>query len=50
MAVNKIAFIGATGMLGQPVAKMLLEEGFQVRALVRDLDKAASCFLRILSL
>lgn len=40
MAVNKIAFIGATGMLGQPVAKALVEGGFHVRALVRDIDKA----------
>ncbi len=40
MTVRKIAIIGATGMLGQPVAKMLIASGFQVRALVRDVEKA----------
>lgn len=38
--IKKIAFIGATGMLGKPVAKQLLAAGFAVRALVRDPEKA----------
>lgn len=38
--IKKIAFIGATGMLGKPVAKQLLKAGFAVRALVRDPKKA----------
>jgi len=33
---NKIAVIGATGMLGIPVAAALVEAGFAVTALVRD--------------
>ncbi|MBT1697474.1 NAD(P)H-binding protein [Fulvivirgaceae bacterium PWU4] len=38
--MNKIAFIGATGMLGKPVARELVNAGFTVTALVRDEDKA----------
>lgn len=43
MSLNKIqsiAFIGGTGKLGVPVVKMLAENGFTVRAIVRDLEKA----------
>ncbi len=32
--------IGGTGMLGRPVARRLAREGFVVRALVRDRDRA----------
>jgi uncharacterized protein YbjT (DUF2867 family) len=39
---QKIAFIGATGMLGKPVASELLKAGFEVSALVRDPVKAKS--------
>ncbi len=34
--------IGATGMLGRPVTRRLVREGFVVRALVRDRDRARS--------
>ncbi len=33
---------GATGLLGGAVAKMLLKEGYQVRAMTRDLPRAQS--------
>jgi uncharacterized protein YbjT (DUF2867 family) len=33
---KKIAIIGATGMLGKPVARALVNAGFEVTALVRD--------------
>ncbi len=32
----KIAFFGASGMLGRPVAERLLIDGYQIRALVRS--------------
>lgn len=35
-----IAVIGATGRLAQPVIRQLLWHGFQVKAVVRNLDKA----------
>jgi uncharacterized protein YbjT (DUF2867 family) len=35
-----VTIIGATGMLGRPVARRLVEEGFRVRALVRDVQRA----------
>lgn len=38
--IRKIAFIGATGMLGQPVARELAYSGFDVTALVRNETKA----------
>lgn len=38
--IRKIAFIGATGMLGQPVARELAYSGFDVTALVRSETKA----------
>lgn len=38
--INKIAFIGATGVLGKPVAIELLRAGFEITALARDTDKA----------
>jgi uncharacterized protein YbjT (DUF2867 family) len=42
--IQSIAFIGGTGKLGIPVVKMLSENGFTVRAIVRDLDKAKRLF------
>jgi len=39
--LQKIAVIGATGMLGRPVVTALLDAGFDVTALVRDADRAA---------
>lgn len=32
----RVAVVGATGMLGAPVARALLDQGFAVRAVVRD--------------
>ena len=37
---SRTLIIGATGMLGRPVARRLLAEGRPVRALVRDLEAA----------
>jgi uncharacterized protein YbjT (DUF2867 family) len=43
--VNKrILVLGGTGMLGQPVARRLKEDGYQVRVLVRDVEKARRLF------
>ena len=38
--VRKIAVIGATGMLGQPVTRALVAAGFEVTALVRNVTAA----------
>lgn len=35
-----VLVIGATGMLGRPVVRRLVAEGFRVRALVRDVGRA----------
>lgn len=40
--IQTITVIGATGMLGKPVTEVLVNEGFSLKALVRDLDKAKS--------
>lgn len=40
----KILFIGATGMLGKPVAAELMRSGFDVTLLARDLSKAKALF------
>jgi uncharacterized protein YbjT (DUF2867 family) len=40
----KILFIGATGMLGKPVAAQLLQSGFDVTLLARDTAKAQALF------
>lgn len=37
---KKILVIGAAGFVGAPVAKQLLADGFAIRALVRNADKA----------
>lgn len=42
--MKKIAIIGATGMLGQPVAKELINAGFDVTLLVRNTEKATQIF------
>ncbi len=44
MAIKKVAVIGATGMLGQPVTREFLRAGFQVSLLARDLEKAEKIF------
>lgn len=38
--MKKVAFVGATGMLGKPVVLELLRAGFHVRALVRNISEA----------
>lgn len=40
----KILFIGATGMLGKPVAAQLIRSGFDVTLLARDTAKAQALF------
>jgi len=37
---KRILIIGATGLLGKPVAIRLRENGFIVRLMVRNADKA----------
>ncbi|MBE2281790.1 MAG: NAD(P)H-binding protein [Ignavibacteriaceae bacterium] len=38
--MKKIAFIGATGMLGKPVAEEFINAGYTVNAMVRSIEKA----------
>jgi uncharacterized protein YbjT (DUF2867 family) len=45
--MQKILFIGATGMLGQPVALELLRAGFQLTLLARDVEKTQKLFPNI---
>jgi len=40
MMSRRILVLGGTGMLGQPVVRCLAGEGYAVRVLVRDADKA----------
>lgn len=42
--MNKIAIIGATGMLGQPVTNEFINAGFEVSILVRNVEKAKQLF------
>jgi uncharacterized protein YbjT (DUF2867 family) len=42
MGAETILVAGGTGLLGEPVARQLLADGFQVRLLVRDRRKARS--------
>lgn len=42
--MNNIAIIGATGMLGKPVAKAFIAAGFTVTLLARDTAKASAAF------
>ncbi|ADQ15990.1 NmrA family protein [Leadbetterella byssophila DSM 17132] len=42
--MKKIAIIGATGMLGEPVTKAFINEGFDVSLLVRNVNKAKQIF------
>ena len=42
--MEKILFIGATGMLGKPVAKELINAGFDVTLLARDINKMQQLF------
>ena len=38
----RILVIGATGLIGRPVASRLASDGFEVRSLVRDASRAGS--------
>jgi uncharacterized protein YbjT (DUF2867 family) len=42
--MNKILVLGGTGMLGSPVARRLRADGFEVRLLARDPEKARTMF------
>lgn len=42
--IKRILVLGATGMLGKPVTRSLVEMGYQVRVLVRDDTKARRMF------
>ena len=42
--MNKLLFIGASGMLGKPVAKELINAGFEVTLLARDENKMKQLF------
>ncbi len=42
--LKKITVIGATGMIGIPVTKELVKAGFEVTALVRNIEKAKQIF------
>lgn len=42
--MKKILIIGSTGMLGKPVTKALMEAGFEVSLLVRNVDYAKQFF------
>ena len=42
--MNKVLFIGATGMLGKPVAASLIKAGFRVTLFGRDVNKIRSLF------
>ncbi len=42
--MKKIAIVGATGMLGQPVAKEFLKAGFEVTLFARNPEKAIGLF------
>ncbi len=41
---KRILVLGATGLFGKPTAQQLKADGFQVRILARDLEKAKSMF------
>src|SRR5687768_12486374 len=42
--MKKIAIIGSTGMLGEPVTKAFINAGFEVSLLVRNADNAKTLF------
>jgi len=42
--IERILVLGATGMLGQPVAHSLIKRGYRVRGLVRSPEKARQMF------
>ena len=42
--VKTILVIGATGTFGEPIARLLKEDGFRVRVMTRDNNKARKIF------
>ena len=42
--MKTVAIIGATGMLGRPVTQSFINEGWQVRILARNTEKAHRLF------
>jgi uncharacterized protein YbjT (DUF2867 family) len=42
--MKKIAFFGATGMLGKPVLSEFIRQGYQVSALTRNIEKSMALF------
>jgi nucleoside-diphosphate-sugar epimerase len=42
--MKKIAIIGATGMLGQPVTRAFIDSGYEVSILARNISKADTLF------
>ncbi|MFM8913823.1 MAG: SDR family oxidoreductase, partial [Flammeovirgaceae bacterium] len=42
--MKKVAILGSTGMLGQPVTQAFIRAGFEVSVLVRNPDKATAMF------
>ena len=42
--MRKIAIIGATGILGKPVTQQLVQAGFEVTIIARDVEKARNIF------
>ncbi len=48
--MQKILFIGATGMLGKPVARELIKAGFDITLLARDTNKMQELFRAVKTL
>ena len=44
MSTDTILVVGGTGMLGEQVARQLLRDGFEVRLLARDVERARTLF------
>ena len=42
--MRKIAIIGATGLLGKPVTQQLIQAGFEITIIARDVEKARNTF------
>lgn len=42
MTATRVLVIGATGLIGRPVTEQLVDDGFTVRAMVRDTRRAAA--------
>jgi len=38
--MNRILFIGGHGMLGRPIVRRLINEGFEIRSMARDRTRA----------